>query len=103
MILDKSFKIIEGFSNYMINPIGEVYNLRTAKQLTLNDTWYNLKSDKSIWLKIPRRNLLLSNFPDIYLNKTIIRLNEKDIPKLIKRDSEKLQINIEKKNITLVF
>ena len=96
MILDDTFKIIEGFSNYMINPIGEVYNLRTAKQHTLNNTWYNLTCDKTgKMLKIPRRDLLLNNFPDIYRNKSI--------PRLMERDSEKLQINIEKKNITLVF
>ena len=96
MIVDKSFKIIEGFSNYMINPIGEVYNLRTAKQHTLNNTWYNLTCDKTgKMLKISRRELLLSHFPDIY--------NKKSIPRLMERDVVKLQINIEKKNITLVF
>ena len=48
MIIDDTFKIIEGFSNYKINPIGEVYNLRTAKQQTLNNTWYNLTCDKTL-------------------------------------------------------
>tara|TARA_R110001599_G_scaffold183021_1_gene376132 strand:+ start:748 stop:1038 length:291 start_codon:yes stop_codon:yes gene_type:complete len=96
MIIDDTFKIIEGFSNYKINPIGEVYNLRTAKQQTLNNTWYNLTCDKTLkMLKISRRELLLNNFPDIY--------NKKSIPRLMERDSEKLQINIEKKQITLVF
>ena len=100
MIVDKSFKIIEGFSNYKINPIGEVYNLRTAKQQTLNNTWYNLMCDKTLkMLKISRRDLLLNNFPDIYNNIN----NDKSIPRLMERDSEKLQINIEKKQITLVF
>tara|TARA_R110001606_G_scaffold240904_2_gene388923 strand:+ start:860 stop:1150 length:291 start_codon:yes stop_codon:yes gene_type:complete len=96
MILDNTFKTIEGFSNYMVNPLGEIYNLKTAKQQTLNNTWYNLKCDKTgKMLKISRRELLLHTFPDIYRNKSIPRLSE--------RDTDKLEINIEKKNITLVF